>query len=78
MDILSLFVTVPVLTILALVFTKGLKQARIVSMVGSLIQLGMAINLVKLKIYWALLTLGLVNILILFSPLICRGLKAKL
>ena len=46
MDILSLFVTVPVLTILALVFTKGLKQARIVSMVGSLIQLGMAINLV--------------------------------
>ena len=46
MDILSLFVTVPVLTIIALVFTKGLKQARIVSMVGSLIQLGMAINLV--------------------------------
>jgi len=46
MDILSLFVTVPVLTILTLVFTKGLKQARIVSMVGSLIQLGMAINLV--------------------------------
>ena len=46
MDILSLFVTVPVLTILALVFTKGLKQARVVSMVGSLIQLGMAINLV--------------------------------
>lgn len=46
MDILSLFVTVPVLTIIALVFTKGLKQARIVSMVGSLIQLVMAINLV--------------------------------
>ncbi|MFD1294867.1 NuoM family protein [Lutibacter holmesii] len=46
MDILSLFVTVPVLTIVALVFTKGLKQARIVSMVGSFIQLGMAINLV--------------------------------
>jgi len=46
MDILSLFVVVPVLTIIALVFTKGLKQARLVSMVGSIIQLGMAINLV--------------------------------
>jgi NADH-quinone oxidoreductase subunit M len=46
MDILSLFVIVPVLTILALVFTKGLKQARITAMVGSFIQLGMAINLV--------------------------------
>ena len=46
MDILSLFVTVPILTILALVFTKGLKQARLVSMVGSIIQLAMAINLV--------------------------------
>ncbi len=46
MDILSLFIVVPLITILALVFTKGLKQARIVSMVGSLVQLGMAINLV--------------------------------
>ncbi len=46
MDILSLFVVVPVLTIIALAFTKGLKQARQVSMVGSIIQLGMAINLV--------------------------------
>lgn len=46
MDILSLFVVVPVLTIIALVFTKGLKQARLVSMVGSIIQFGMAINLV--------------------------------
>ena len=46
MDILSLFIIVPVLTILALVFTKGLKQARIVSMVGSMIQLAMAINLI--------------------------------
>ncbi len=46
MDILSLFIIVPVLTILALVFTKGLKQARITAMVGSFIQLGMAINLV--------------------------------
>ena len=46
MDILSLFVIVPVLTIIALLFTKGLKQARLVSMVGSIFQLGMAINLV--------------------------------
>ncbi|NJW51577.1 complex I subunit 4 family protein [Salinimicrobium oceani] len=45
MDILTLFVVVPVLVILALVFTKDLKQARIVSMIGGLIQLGMAINL---------------------------------
>ena len=46
MDILSLFVIVPVLTIIALVFTKNLKQARLVSMIGSMIQLAMAINLV--------------------------------
>lgn len=46
MDILSLFVLVPVLTILALIFTKGLKQARLVSMAGSIIQFGMAIHLV--------------------------------
>ncbi|MDD5151863.1 MAG: NADH-quinone oxidoreductase subunit M, partial [Flavobacterium sp.] len=46
MDILSLFIIVPVLTILALVVTKGLKQARITAMIGSFIQLGMAINLV--------------------------------
>lgn len=45
MDILTLFVVVPVLVILALIFTKDLKQARIVSMIGGLIQLGMAINL---------------------------------
>ncbi|MBD0851553.1 complex I subunit 4 family protein [Maribacter arenosus] len=46
MDILTLFIIVPILTILALVFTKGLKQARIVSLIGSLVQFGMAINLV--------------------------------
>ncbi|MDO5970114.1 NADH-quinone oxidoreductase subunit M [Flavivirga aquimarina] len=46
MDILSLFIVVPVLTILVLVFTRNLKQARLVSVVGSLVQLGMAINLV--------------------------------
>lgn len=46
MDILSLFVLVPVLTILALFATKGLKQARIVTMLGSMVQLGMAVNLI--------------------------------
>jgi NADH-quinone oxidoreductase subunit M len=46
MDILTLFIIVPILTILALVFAKGLKQARIVSLIGSLVQFGMAINLV--------------------------------
>jgi len=46
MDILSLFVLVPVLTILALFATNGLKQARLVTMLGSLVQLGMAINLI--------------------------------
>ena len=45
MDILSLFVIVPVLTIIALGFTKDLKQARTLSMVGGLVQMGMAINL---------------------------------
>lgn len=46
MDILSLFVIVPILVILALVFSKGLKQARIIAMSGGIIQLGMAINLI--------------------------------
>jgi len=46
MDILSLFIIVPILTILVLVFSKGLKQARLISMAGSLVQFGMAINLV--------------------------------
>src|SRR5210317_227988 len=46
MDILSLFIVLPVLTVLVLVFTKNLKQARIVAMAGSLVQLGMAINLI--------------------------------
>ncbi|SDK70067.1 NADH-quinone oxidoreductase subunit M [Salinimicrobium catena] len=45
MDILSLFVILPVLTVIALGFTKDLKQARILSMIGGLVQLGMAINL---------------------------------
>ena len=46
MDILSLFIVVPLITVLALVFANGLKQSRIISMIGSIVQLGMAINLV--------------------------------
>lgn len=46
MDILSLFIVVPLVTVLALVFSNGLKQSRVISMIGSLVQLGMSINLV--------------------------------
>ncbi len=46
MDILTLFVFVPVLTILVLVGTKGLKQARMVALLGSLVQFAMAANLI--------------------------------
>ena len=46
MDILTLFIIVPIITVIALVFSKGLERARVVSMIGSFIQLGMAINLV--------------------------------
>jgi len=45
MDILSLFILIPLITILVLVFTKNLKQARVVAMIGSIVQLGMSINL---------------------------------
>ena len=46
MDILTLFIIVPIVTVLALVFSKGLERARVISMIGSIVQLGMAINLV--------------------------------
>ncbi len=46
MDILSLFIIVPLITVIALVFANGLKQSRFISMIGSFIQLGMSINLV--------------------------------
>ncbi len=46
MDILSLFIVVPILTAIALIFTKDLKQARMTAMIGMLIEFGMAINLV--------------------------------
>ncbi len=46
MDILSLFIIVPIVTVFALIFTKSLKQARLVAMIGSIIQFGMGVNLV--------------------------------
>lgn len=46
MDILSLFIVIPLLTISALLFCKNLQQSRIVAMIGSFIQLGMSINLI--------------------------------
>lgn len=46
MDILTLFVTVPAITILILVFMKNLKQARIVSLVGMTVQALMSFHLV--------------------------------
>ena len=46
MDILTLFIVVPVLTILALVFTRNLKQSRVVAASGMLVQFAMSINLI--------------------------------
>ncbi len=46
MDILTLFIVVPVFTAIALLFTKDLKQSRMTTMIGMLIQLVMAINLI--------------------------------
>ncbi len=45
MDILSLFIVVPLLTVLALLFANDLKRARVIAMIGSIIQLAMAVNL---------------------------------
>ncbi|MFK5891039.1 MAG: NADH-quinone oxidoreductase subunit M [Flavobacteriaceae bacterium] len=46
MDILTLFIAAPILTVVGLLFTKNLKQSRLVALVGSLVQFGMAINLI--------------------------------
>ncbi|WP_242131300.1 complex I subunit 4 family protein [Aestuariivivens marinum] len=46
MDILSLFIIVPILTVVALVFSKTLERSRVIAMIGSIIQAAMAINLV--------------------------------
>lgn len=45
MDILSLFVIVPTLTVIGILFTKGIKGTRIVSAIGMGIQLIMSFNL---------------------------------
>ncbi len=46
MDILSLFLLIPFLTIAVLIFARKLEQARLISLAGSVVQLGMAIHLV--------------------------------
>ncbi len=46
MDILTLFVVVPVITILVLMFAKDLKQARIIAVLGMFVQFAMSINLI--------------------------------
>ena len=46
MDFLTLFVIVPILTIIGIVLTKGYKQVRVVAAIGMTIQLGLAIALV--------------------------------
>ncbi|MCF6213194.1 MAG: NADH-quinone oxidoreductase subunit M [Flavobacteriaceae bacterium] len=46
MDILSLFIVAPIITVAALLFAKNLKQSRVISLIGSLVQFAMAINLI--------------------------------
>ncbi len=46
MDILSLFVIVPVITMLMLVFSKNLKQSRVIAAVGMSAQFLMSLNLI--------------------------------
>ena len=46
MDILTLFIVVPVLTILALLFARDLKQSRVIAAIGMFVQFAMSINLV--------------------------------
>lgn len=46
MDFLTLFIVVPVLTIIAIVFTKDVKNTRLVSLIGMSVQLILAIALV--------------------------------
>ena len=46
MDILSLFVVVPIITVLFLGFAKDLKRSRVIALVGSLVQFAMSVNLI--------------------------------
>ncbi len=45
MDILSLFIVLPLLTVLVLLGARSLKQARLIAMVGTLVQVAMSVNL---------------------------------
>uniref|UniRef100_UPI003567B04C complex I subunit 4 family protein n=1 Tax=Muriicola sp. TaxID=2020856 RepID=UPI003567B04C len=45
MDILSLFIVVPLLTVLVLLTARSLKQARMIALIGTLVQVGMSVNL---------------------------------
>lgn len=46
MDILTLFVIVPVITVIVLGFAKDLKQSRVVALIGMLVQFVMSVNLI--------------------------------
>lgn len=46
MDILTLFVVIPVLTVFALIFSKSIKQYRVVALIGFIIQTLMSFNLI--------------------------------
>ena len=46
MDILTLFVIVPIITVIVLGFAKDLKQTRVIALIGMLVQFGMSINLI--------------------------------
>ncbi|NER10311.1 NADH dehydrogenase subunit M [Muriicola jejuensis] len=45
MDILSLFIVFPLLTVLVLLGAKSLKQARLIALAGTIVQVGMSVNL---------------------------------
>ncbi len=47
MDILTLFIVVPVLTVIALLFVNKLEKARLIALAGMIIQLIMSVNLIN-------------------------------
>ena len=51
MDILTLFVIVPIITVIVLGFAKDLKQTRVIALIGMLVQFGMSINLIFAYLY---------------------------
>ena len=46
MDILSLFIIIPILTVVALLFVKKLEKVRVISAIGMFIELLLSIKLV--------------------------------